>query len=404
MPIASTVQEVHLQPGELLYAEGDPNDCAYFIEKGVVVLYRHMDGHRIEIETRRAGSIIGELSILTGNPRAVSVEALTNVRVYRLPAEQILSRFRGLDPVLKACIETSIDFNATYSEVSKDPSIGAREARTTIEDPSALLTLLKMENDLVKGVFDDEFYLQFQPIVDIHTGQIAGCEALLRWNHPDLGQIPPDTFVTAAEEMGSVSVLTDFALAQASDTLARFLAADPALGDIYFSVNISGIDLDRPEFVDYLCHVLDRNQLERRHLRLEITETALVPCSDVSKANLERLQQMGFGISVDDFGAGYSNLGYLKMLPLTTLKIDRSLAADAATNEVSQSILRMLIALGRELGVDIVAEGLETPQDVATLRNLGCLYAQGYHFFRPMPEVELLPLLMGGACATLVVA
>ena len=231
-----------------------------------------------------------------------------------------------------------------------------------------------MENDLVKGVRDGQFSLDYQPIVEIDSGKIAGFEALLRWEHPKLGTVSPETFIPVAEKMGSISALTDFALAEAAASLARFFAADPELGDIYASINVSGIDIDRPEFVDNLCHVLDRNGLERRHLRLEVTETALVPCSDVSQTNLKRLQDMGFGISVDDFGAGYSNLSYLKLLPLTTLMIDRSLSGDAATNGVTQSIVRMLIALGRELGVDIVAEGLETPVDVVTLRGLGCRF------------------------------
>ena len=173
---------------------------------------------------------------------------------------------------------------------------------------------------------------------------------------------------------------------------------------IYATVNVSGIDIDRPDFIDFLSHVLDRHGLMPGNLRLEVTETALVPCSEVAAQNLARLQKLGFGIAVDDFGSGYSNLSYLKILPLTTLKIDRSLASDASTNTVTQSIVRMLIALGREMGVDIVAEGLETRRDVETLRALGCLYAQGFHFFRPMDETALQDLLLKDARAAMAVA
>ena len=170
----------------------------------------------------------------------------------------------------------------------------------------------------------------------------------------------------------------------------------PRDAEHFMSVNVSGVDVGRNGFPDFVSHVLDRNSLEPHHLRLEVTETSLVPSSEIARDNLDRLQHLGVGISIDDFGTGYSNLGYLKYLPLTALKIDRAFAGDAHCNSISQSIVRMLVALGRELDVDVVAEGLEKPETVETLRNLGCCLAQGYHFFRPLAVSDAISLVTEG--------
>ena len=262
-------------------------------------------------------------------------------------------------------------------------------------EPRPPLSPRDLEQALHTGVKRGEFFLEYQPIVRVTDGSIAGFESLVRWAHPTLGRIPPDRFIPLAEETQSISCITDFALEQACTTLAQLHQSDPGLRDIFVTVNISGIDLDRPDLVDHLCRTADRHGLLPRHLRLEITESALVPDSDISNANLECINGLGFGIAVDDFGAGYSNLGYLKRMPLRMLKIDRSLASDISTSKTSRSILRLVINLGLELDVDIVVEGLETAEDARCLAELGCQFAQGYHYFRPLPEAELIHLLAG---------
>lgn len=382
-----------LSVGETLYREGDACDTAYIIAEGEIILYREIDGHRTNLEIRPAGSVVGELSILTCEPRSVSAEAQTPCRVFEIPAELIMSRFEGLDPVLRACVETSINFSATLNQNMNPGDKTAQHAPTPLRDADKLIQLLKLESDISKGLANDEFAMMYQPIVRMTDERIMGFEALMRWYHPEHGFVPPDKFIRAAEEMKSITQLTHFALAEACTALKRFQSAAQGHQDLYVSVNISGFDVGRDDFLDFLEHVLDKNGLERHHLRLELTETALVPSSETAEANLRTLQQNGFNISVDDFGTGYSNLGYLKTLPLTALKIDRAFAGDADTNDVSKSIVRMLVTLGRDLGVDIVAEGLETQKCVDTLRDLGCPMAQGFHFYKPMTPDDAANLL-----------
>ena len=385
--------QITLTKGETLYRQGDTFDTAYIIAEGEIILYRDIDGHRTNLEIRPAGSVVGELSILTCALREASAEANCPCRVFEIPAHLIASRFEKLDPVLRACVETSINFSATLRTKITPGDNTATHAPTTLNDADALIQLLTLESEISQGLTNDEFAMVYQPIVRMTDERIVGFEALMRWHHPEHGFVPPDTFIRVAEEMNTITQLTHFALSEACAALTSFHSATEGHDDLYVSVNVSGFDVGQDGFLDFLEHVLDKNGLERRHLRLELTETALVPSSETAAANLRKLQMQGFNISVDDFGTGYSNLSYLKTLPLTALKIDRAFAGDADENAVSKSIVRMLVTLGRDLGVDIVAEGLETQNCVDTLAELGCPLAQGYHYFKPMSPGDAETLL-----------
>ncbi|WP_298297150.1 EAL domain-containing protein [uncultured Litoreibacter sp.] len=391
----SSVTEILLSPGEILYQQGDPNDCGFIVASGEIILHTDLAGQRVDIERRGAGSIVGELSILTGQPRTVTVEAVTDCQVFRVSADQILNRFEKLDPVLRACVETSISFTGTFSEQANNKGSTVPFAPSTLRDADNLIEEFKFETDLIKAIENKEFFLVYQPIVEIAGGGIVGFEALMRWIHPTRGFVPPDRFIASAEAMGSIGDLTNLALMEACAALARMKQQSGAPEGLYASINISGEDITRPNFTDFLTHVLDLNDLEPSDIKLEVTETALIDDFETADKNLNRLRGLGCGISVDDFGTGYSNLAYLKSLPLTTLKIDRAFAGDAHANPVSRGIVRLLLALGKELGVDIIAEGLETVEDVETLRDLGCHFAQGFFYHKPMPEQELNNLLSG---------
>lgn len=391
-----------MKAGEILYREGDPNDCAYVLASGEILLFSEADGHQVDCERRGAGSILGETSILTNQPRAVSVRAETDCRFFRISSESILQQFDELDPILRSCIETTIKFVTRFNATENSLGIDVPFAPSTLRNANELIQKFDFELDINKGIKNNEFSLMYQPIVHLETAGIVGFEALMRWQHPSMGFVPPDRFISVAEAMGSISQLTDYALLEACAALRRL--CDATGRTLFASVNVSGHDIGRKGFVDFLDHVLDLHNITAKQLKLEVTETALVPDSDHATENLERLHQLGCGVSIDDFGTGYSNLAYLKSLPLTALKIDRAFAGDAHANSVSYAIVRMLIALGRELGVDVIAEGLETAEDVRILRALNCKFAQGFFFHKPMAEAELEHLLIDPSAVSRVVA
>jgi len=382
--------EIILEQGDILYREGDANDTAYIIDTGEIVLYSNAMGRRIAFERRGAGSIVGELSVLTGHPRTVTVEALTPCRLFVVSAEEILARFESLDPILRACIDTSIGFTATLTRRMNEGGSDIPLVESTLRDAEAVTERFKLERDIVLGLERDEFHLVYQPIVDLSDGGVVGVEALMRWEHTVLVTVPPVRFIEVAEEMGSIGRLTELAVSDACAALGRMRACRSAGEGFYVSVNISGKDIERDDFAAFVARTIALHGVDPRHLKLEVTETSLVADPLSAARRLDELRALGCGISIDDFGTGYSNLAYLKSLPLTTLKIDRAFAGDACRNGVSRSIVTMLLGLGRNMGVDIVAEGLETEEDVAMLRKLGCRFAQGYHFCRPLAESDLL--------------
>ena len=393
MTMTSTI-EILLNPGDILYREGDPNDCVYIIESGEVILYTNNSGKREDCERRGAGSIIGELSILTNQPRAVTVEATTTCLVYRISADHILDRFNKIDPILRACIETSINFAAKSNRGGAD---GAPLVTSTLTNSKEVTDRLRFEQDILKGLDGGEFRMVYQPIVGLGDSSIVGFEALARWQHPILGNIRPDQFIEVAETMGSIGKITDFALIEACAALKKFKATSQSDADLFASVNISGADIGRVGFIDFLAHVLDINELEPHQLSLEVTERAIIPDTETATRNLRKLKELGYGLSMDDFGTGYSNLSYLKNLPLTAIKIDRTFAGDAHSNAVSRSIIKLMVGLGKEMAVAVIAEGLECQDDVEVLQSLGCHLAQGFHFSKPLSEHDFLELIAPGS-------
>lgn len=385
----SSVLELRLSPGDILYHEGDDNEFAYVIETGAVVLYRTEAGQRVYVEKRGAGSIIGELSILTSQPRAVTVEAVAPTTVYRISADRIRRRFEEIDPILRACIDTSINFASTFTQQKATSAEDVPLAASTLRNAGKLIEEFRLETDILRGVDRGEFSLLFQPIVELSDSHIVGCEALMRWQHPVMNSVSPDRFIRIAEDTGSIKQLTEFAVVEGCATLKRLKALDACPDGFFLSINVSGKDIGRRGFIDFLGFTLEANDLSPEDVKLEITETALIPDVAIANKNLKQLQDLGCGISIDDFGTGHSNFAYLRSLPLTSLKIDRAFAGEAHSNPVSQSIVKLLIKLGRDLDVDIIAEGVETSDDVATLRSLGCQFAQGYYYHRPIPESEL---------------
>lgn len=388
-------KELVLEPGEVLYREGDANDCGYIIATGEVILYHEVDGVRIDCERRGAGSIVGELSILTGRPRTVTVEVIQRCQVFRISADQIVDRFERLDPVLRACVDTSISFSARLTEAPEQTVKEVPLAVSTLRNADEMIERLRIEADILDALENGELYLVYQPIVRLEDAKVVGIEALMRWQHPTMGNIAPDRFIEIAEAMESIGKLTRFALAEACGLWRRMRALEETPAGFFVSVNVSGSEIGQPGFVDYLSFILDQHDMRPGDLNLEVTETALLQDPKAAIRNLERLRRLGCGISVDDFGTGYSNLAYLKKLPLTTLKIDRVFAGDAHINAFSKSIVRMLLELGRQIGVKVVAEGIESGETVAVLRDLGCGLAQGYHFYKPLTEAALFEVITG---------
>ena len=244
-----------------------------------------------------------------------------------------------------------------------------------------------MEHDLRKALIAGEFALHYQPIVNLESNEICGVEALMRWQHPEKGMISPGNFIPVAEEIGFIVPLGEWAIREA----CRAAATWPE--HISVSVNLSPMQFKNPGFVQIVVSALAETGLAAERLELEITETVLMQEGEATLSTLYQLRALGVRIAMDDFGTGYSSLSYLQSFPFDKIKIDRSFVKDIADGLGSLNIVRAVAAMANGLGMVTTAEGVETKEQLDTVRAEGCTEMQGFLFSRPLPLAELEALL-----------
>ena len=271
-------------------------------------------------------------------------------------------------------------------------------ARTEVyrpDDETGTIRRLRTSNELHRALERDELELYYQPMVDLHTETMVGMEALVRWHHPTRGLLLPGEFIGLAEDAGLIIPLGAWVLRRACEQAAewddnrRAAGEDPGRLDI--SVNVSAQQLADPTFPRQVASALTESGLDPDRLWLEITESTLMSTGDASVAALSALRALGAHLEIDDFGTGYSSLSYLKRLPVETLKVDRSFVDELDCDADDVAIVRAIVGLGDSLGLAIVAEGVERPEQARALAALGCTMAQGYLFGYPRPASVLAP-------------
>jgi EAL domain-containing protein (putative c-di-GMP-specific phosphodiesterase class I) len=252
---------------------------------------------------------------------------------------------------------------------------------------------MALETDMRSAVERGQFGIYYQPIVALDSGRIRGFEALIRWQHPERGMLSPGEFIPLAEETGLIVKIGTWALAEACarmrDWQNRFRAEIPLM----VSVNLSIRQFNQIDLVGEIVDTLARSGWRAENLKLELTETALMHNSKRTAIILGQLRNQGIKLSLDDFGTGYSSLSYLHTFPIDTLKIDRSFIADMGRDRGKLEIVRSIVLLAHNLRMDVVAEGVETAEQLAQLRALNCEYAQGYFFARPLTQEQAEAML-----------
>jgi EAL domain-containing protein (putative c-di-GMP-specific phosphodiesterase class I) len=254
---------------------------------------------------------------------------------------------------------------------------------------------IDFEAMLRHAVAHGQLALQFQPRVSLHSGDLVGVEALVRWRHPVLGTVPPGRFIPLAEETGLIEDIDMWVLRDACARAAAWLADGLPLGRV--SVNLSARQFQRVGLAQRVSATLADTGLPAAHLELEITEGTVMRDTEDSAAILRSLRDLGVALSIDDFGTGYSSLSYLKRFPIDVLKVDRSFVRDVETDAGDAAITRAIIALGHSLNLDVVAEGVETAGQLDFLRQVGCDEIQGYYFSPPVWPDDLRRLLGSGS-------
>jgi len=384
--------------GDILIRAGERGDCAYVVESGNVEILLEREGQLIQIGTRGPGSIIGEMAMIDDKTRTATVRALEDCTVMEISRDDFSRRVESADPVLKMVmhvIMTRYRDLIGRTQALRFPHIadGAEASENTHKNHAAALGSIKIHNELKNALDRKELTLHYQPIIDLQKMKIAGFEALMRWKHPERGMISPGIFIPVAEESGLIVELSKFALDLACDSVKVLQqAVNPALvpDPLFIAVNFSVKDFAAGSFYDQIEGTLKRKNVKPEQIHLEITETLLMAAPEPAKTALEQCRKLGVNVSIDDFGSGYSSLSYLHHFPIDTLKIDQSFVRAMTTHPASLVLVKSIIALAMNLGMRVVAEGIEAEKEAKILKDLDCAQAQGYWFAKPMPLEDAL--------------
>jgi len=266
---------------------------------------------------------------------------------------------------------------------AKDAHVGLIEYSLELQHHSR--TGLARVSQLRRAIEFDGLVLHYQPKIELRTRKVRSVEALIRWNHPTLGLLEPSEFITIAESTGLIGALTDWVIEHSVQQIGRW--RDDSL-PLTVAINVSARDLRDETLPDRIFARLDAYRIEHEFLQVEVTETALMSDPARAAATLHLLRSGRVGVSLDDFGQGYSSLAHLARLPLDELKIDRSFIANMTTNEGEGAVVRTVIELGHHLGLEVVAEGIESVDPLEVLSAWGCDAAQGYAFTPPLPATD----------------
>ncbi|MES1151941.1 MAG: EAL domain-containing protein, partial [Dongia sp.] len=254
---------------------------------------------------------------------------------------------------------------------------------------------LTLENELQAALARNEFELAFQPIVLLKNHDLAGFEALIRWNSPLRGRVGPDQFIKLAEEAGLIVPIGRWVIGAAIRNFAEFQRAFGGMRDLFIAINVTKHYLREAAFLDSLAEHAESQSLNPRQIKIEITESVLIDDHEGAIAWINRCKELGFRVSIDDFGTGYSSLGYLHRLPVDELKIDKSFVETMLIDERSMAVVRAIVGLAHGLELGIVAEGIETEEEAAALKALSVTYGQGFAFAKPLRAEQVMRYITG---------
>jgi EAL domain-containing protein (putative c-di-GMP-specific phosphodiesterase class I) len=372
---------IELLPGQVLFREGDAPTTAFLIESGSLRITAQRAGAPMVLSDLGPGALVGEMAVLDDSPRSATATALADCVLTPIDRAQFAERLQTADPVVRALLLSQL---SRYRTALATFAGGKTHAATTAEpmpgvEAASALDKIRLESQLREALERNELEIRLQPILEIGSHRLAGFEALTRWSHSDRGAVSPADFIALAEETSLIVPVGEYVLREVCSTLRRLGDATPQ--KLFIALNVSGRQLEDADFVERILTQVRAHGVEPAQLKLEITESLVLDYGKVATL-IEHSHRAGMKVALDDFGTGYSNLGHLHKLAFDTLKLDQSFVRQLSDPRCL-AIVRAVIGMAAALGCDMVAEGVETAEQLAQLQTLGCQYAQGYLVGKP---------------------
>jgi EAL domain-containing protein (putative c-di-GMP-specific phosphodiesterase class I) len=404
--LKESVYREEYQSGSQIFREGEPGNCAYVVERGAVEISILRQGRKISIARLNEGELFGEMALIDGEVRTGTARATEETVLVVISLDQLREKIESADPLLSFFVRNILErFRIFQSRIVGESEFETEDNKNQLLNAGLSLThhreramrKLKFEDQINKALVNGEFVLHYQPILDLRTGATAGIEALLRWNHPERGLIFPKDFIGFAEETGLIIPMGLWVLEEACGALLRFQEkieeSQPDAPPFFMSINISSRQFSDIDLVRNISNIIDETGVNPEQIKLEITESLLMDNPARAAVTLNGVKALGLEIAIDDFGTGYSSLSYLHRFHIDTFKIDRSFVSTATMNAGSMEVVRAVAGLARNLGLDIVGEGIEQPEQMTLLRDLLCKYGQGFFFSKPVDADAIIARL-----------
>jgi EAL domain-containing protein (putative c-di-GMP-specific phosphodiesterase class I) len=371
----SSPHRIELKVGETLFREGDEPTTAFLVESGRLRISATVGGKAVILGDVETGALVGEVAVLDDAPRTATATALEPSVLTAVDRNQISERIAAADPIVRALLQSQFARYRVAVATLTGKALLPLRIPAAGEDATEAHDKIRLESQLREALASGGLEIHLQPIQDFVTWRIAGYEALVRWTHAERGAISPAEFITLAEETSLIVPIGDFVLREVCRAL-RSIAVKWPVNTPYIGLNVSGRQIEDPDFVERVAAQVREHSVDPALLRVEVTESLVLDYRKVATF-LERCRAAGIRAALDDFGTGYSSLSHLHRLNFDALKLDQAFVHQLDDRRCL-AIVRAVITMAAALGCDVVAEGVETRAQLDCLRNLGCRYAQGY--------------------------
>lgn len=376
--------------GAIIFSDGDSGDSAYVVERGCVEILASRNGTEQRIALLGKGALFGEIALLDRLPRTATARAVVPTTLIRIAHDHVAELLSRSDPVMQFLLNILVlRFRQARGAEHRVPNPAEWTTTDDVTDGThaSAVRSLALTQDLAHGMEVGQLELHYQPICRLADNGLAGFEALVRWRHPSLGLVSPVEFIGLAERTGLIHILGNWVLDRALadwKELRRFCRTRE--GETPFiSVNLSAPECVEPGIVEQISARLKDYDIPANELRIELTESVLVDNLEGLSRMLHDLSRLGVSIAMDDFGTGYSGLDYLRSLPFGSIKIDRAFVQGMDSSIRSMEIVKAALSLADGIGLKTVAEGIEDGATGLHLADMGCTFAQGYFYGRPVP-------------------